>query len=85
MNNKCLKDKVNKNIDDLNNDLDNLESIIVDELDENVEKLAICDLYKQINKIRNILCDLDDNFSDFEKEVDDIHSTISDLLGKVGN
>ena len=78
-----LKNQIYDSIDELNDGISSIEDLI-QELD-NTSDIDCYDLYKGLNAIKSALENIEDKFSDFENEVDNIYITISDLLGKVGN
>ena len=83
---KCLKDKVQEAIDSSVSKLDDVLSEsqdiegVIEDSDINFNYL-----YKYIDELKDCLSDIDDSFYDFSNECDDIHESISNLLGKVGN
>ena len=78
-----LKNQIYDSIDELNDGISSMEDLI-EELD-NTSDIDCYDLYRGLNVIKSSLENIEDKFSDFENEVDNIYITISDLLGKVGN
>ena len=78
-----LKNQIYDSIDELNDGISSMEDLI-QELD-NTSDIDCYDLYRRLNVIKSSLENIEDKFSDFENEVDNIYITISDLLGKVGN
>ena len=78
-----LKNQIYDSIDELNDGISSMEDLI-QELD-NTNDIDCYDLYRGLNVIKSSLENIEDKFSDFENEVDNIYITISDLLGKVGN
>ena len=78
-----LKNQIYDSIDELNDGISSMEDLI-QELD-NTSDIDYYDLYRGLNVIKSSLENIEDKFSDFENEVDNIYITISDLLGKVGN
>ena len=78
-----LKNQIYDSIDELNDGISSMEDLI-QELD-NTSDIDCYDLYRGLNVIKSSLENIEDKFSDFENEVDNIYITISDLLGKVGN
>ena len=78
-----LKNQIYDSIDELNDGISSMEDLI-QELD-NTNDIDCYDLYRGLNVIKSSLENIEDKFSDFENEVDNIYIRIGDLLGKVGN
>ena len=78
-----LKNQIYDSIDELNDGISSMEDLI-QEVD-NTSDIDCYDLDRGLNVIKSSLENIEDKFSDFENEVDNIYITISDLLGKVGN
>ena len=78
-----LKNQIYDSIDELNDGISSMEDLI-QELD-NTSDIDCYDLYSGLNVIKSSLENIEDKFSDFENEVDNIYIRIGDLLGKVGN
>lgn len=86
MSNKCLKDKVNDSISDTYKTLVDVLSEVQD-IKNGVDNSDINFnfLYKYIDELKSKIDDIDNIFYDFTNECDDLHQSISELLGKVGN
>ena len=80
-----LRKQVYDSISELDDKIDSMKDLILIQELDNTSDIACDDLYKGLNAIKSALENIKDKFSDFENEVDNIHITISDLLGKVGN
>ena len=78
-----LKNQIYDSIYELSDGISSMEDLI-QELD-NTSDIDCYDLYRCLNVIKSSLENIEDKFSDFENEVDNIYITIGDLLGKVGN
>ena len=57
---------------------------LIDDLDNSTD-VDYSSLYNCLKDIKLKLENVEDKFSDFENEVDNLHIEISNLLGKVGN
>lgn len=84
--NKCLKDQAQDTINESLSKLDDVLSEVKD-IENNIEdsNIDFNFLYKYIDNLKDSISNIDDRFYDFINECDDIHDSISKLLGKVGN